>query len=90
MCKENKNYAAAATYLEGLDGPFTVWEVQLLWCREILRRKLGNRLKSAKALGITIRTLRYYMIVMREYKMDVPVSDPRGWDKPKIPNWRHR
>jgi len=82
---EKYQLTIGAKYLEGMPGSFTVWEMTLLWCREVLRRNLGNRAVSYKSLGISIRALRGYIIFMRDHHMDVPESNPDGWKKPSHP-----
>lgn len=58
--------------LEALPDDLTKKELELAWCREVLRRVDGNRTKCSRVLGVTYHTVVTYIKNMKQHGLDAP------------------
>lgn len=61
--------------LEALPDELTKKELELIWCREVLKRNDGNRTKCAKVLGVTYHTVVAYVKNIK--KLGLHAEDPK-------------
>lgn len=75
MIRHEKNYEAAEVVLSGITDKMTMFDIDLLWCLIVLKRNHGHRIKSAKAIGISLRTFTNYLQALKAHGFEVPKSD---------------
>lgn len=73
---------------ELLPTELTKADIEMLWCREMLRRTKGNRTKSGELLGVSYRTVVRYIEDMRLkglecHEYDITSRKKRGPNKEK-------
>lgn len=56
--------------LEALPDELTKKELELIWCREVLRRNDGNRTKCSRVLGVTYHTVVNYVRNLKTLGLD--------------------
>lgn len=63
-----------AAFLKTVPDGFSKWELELAYCLVILKRCDGNRVKAAKLLKISLRSLSSYVSVIMDLVDDCPIS----------------
>ena len=61
--------------LAALPDELTKKELELIWCREVLKRNNGNRTKCSRVLGVTYHTVVTYVKNLK--KMGLDAEDPK-------------
>ena len=78
MFNDNKKLAYLSEYLRYLQYPNShvlLYELQLMWCAEILSRYRGNKTRAAKKLGISLTSLKGYVQILQNNGIEVTPFD---------------
>ena len=81
-----KNLEPLRSHMLLLTNAYTIWDITLIWVIIWLDRSLGNRAHAARKVGISERSMRGYVAILRNMKWEIPIYDPasRKIKKPSV------
>lgn len=69
--------------LESLKYVSTMWDAQMRYFLRALKTMNWNRTKTAAALGVSLRTVRVWILYLKDHGVAVPDSRARGGNRRK-------